>query len=173
MEMPPETGQRVFIRAVNFIIDQLEGGDRLIEDAGGLTRWGISQRAYPQEDIRNLTRERAIGLYARDYWAPVRAGEMPDALALAVFDAAVNQGPSVAADALQEVVRVERDGIVGPDTLAAASHTTSETIVRFLGARLARYESLARTRPFHQASLPGWRNRVLRVAMEAARWRSL
>jgi lysozyme family protein len=160
-------------RAAAFVIDQLEGGDRLVEDSGGLTRWGISQRAYPAIDIRALTREDALALYARDYWAPTRAGELPDALGLCVFDGAVNQGVHAAVDALQEVLRVERDGVVGPDTLAAARHTGPETIVKYLERRLERYENLCRTKPYYLPNLRGWRSRVLRVAMEAARWRAL
>ena len=37
------------------------------KDAGGLTNLGISQRAYPDEDIRGLTVERAKELYNQGY----------------------------------------------------------------------------------------------------------
>ena len=40
---------------------ELEGQGEYVDhpaDRGGPTRWGISQRAYPEEDIRHLTRER-------------------------------------------------------------------------------------------------------------------
>ncbi|MBI5843910.1 MAG: hypothetical protein HZB23_04475 [Deltaproteobacteria bacterium] len=36
-------------------------------DPGGETRFGISRRAYPNEDIKALTRERAAEIYYRDY----------------------------------------------------------------------------------------------------------
>lgn len=37
-------------------------------DAGGLTKFGISKRAYPKLDIVNLTVEDAKKIYERDYW---------------------------------------------------------------------------------------------------------
>jgi lysozyme family protein len=37
-------------------------------DPGGETKWGISKKRYPKEDIKNLSVERAKALYKRDYW---------------------------------------------------------------------------------------------------------
>ncbi|WP_425526518.1 glycosyl hydrolase 108 family protein [Xanthomonas oryzae] len=42
-------------------------------DPGGETQWGISKRAYPELNIRALTRDQAIEIYRRDYWG-ARAG---------------------------------------------------------------------------------------------------
>lgn len=61
-------------------------------DPGGLTKFGISQRAYPDLDIAGLTLNEAKQIYLRDYWWPVRAHELPETLRLVVFDCAVNQG---------------------------------------------------------------------------------
>jgi lysozyme family protein len=60
-------------------------------DPGGRTNWGISQRAYPQVDIVNLTRQDAVAIYERDYWTPIPE-DLPDALRFMAFDAAVNHG---------------------------------------------------------------------------------
>ena len=38
------------------------------EDPGGETNFGISKRSYPQEDIPNMTLERATEIYQRDFW---------------------------------------------------------------------------------------------------------
>ena len=38
-------------------------------DPGGETKYGISKRAYPDEDIAGLTLERAKQIYRRDCWA--------------------------------------------------------------------------------------------------------
>ena len=47
----------------------LEGGT--VVDSGGLTNFGISQNAYPDEDIENMTPERARFLFSRDYYIPL------------------------------------------------------------------------------------------------------
>ena len=49
-----------FAACCSFVIDRLEGGSREVTDSGGLTKFGISQRAFPGVDIRALTREAAV-----------------------------------------------------------------------------------------------------------------
>lgn len=158
-----------FAASVAFVIDRLEGGDRLVEDSGGLTKYGISQRAFPEEDIRNLTRPRAVELYHAHYWVPNCCESMPSGLNLLVFDAAVNMWHPEAALLLQRVVRVPADGIIGPRTLAAARAFTPASELRALYSelRLRTYEDLVRRRPAYTGSLYGWRCRVMRVADEA------
>lgn len=41
------------------------------------TKFGISAMAYPGEDIRNMTIERAKDLYKRDYWGRPAATRFP------------------------------------------------------------------------------------------------
>uniref|UniRef100_UPI0039E582BF glycosyl hydrolase 108 family protein n=1 Tax=Klebsiella pneumoniae TaxID=573 RepID=UPI0039E582BF len=41
-------------------------------DPGGETQFGISKRAYPNVDIKGLTRETAISIYKRDFWDRVQ-----------------------------------------------------------------------------------------------------
>ena len=38
------------------------------KDPGGETNYGISKRAYPDVDIKNLTEDGAKDIYKRDYW---------------------------------------------------------------------------------------------------------
>lgn len=61
-------------------------------DPGGETKYGISKRAYPAEDIKNLTVERAAELYKRDYWDLCGCGQLPPGAGLLLFDTAVNCG---------------------------------------------------------------------------------
>lgn len=56
------------------------------------TKYGISAARYPQEDILNLTIDRAKTLYQRDYWNPQGCEHMEWGKALLVFDCAVNGG---------------------------------------------------------------------------------
>lgn len=62
-------------------------------DPGGETKYGISKRAYPNVDIKNLTVEQARAIYERDYWQAAGCDQITDpALAFLMFDTAVNQG---------------------------------------------------------------------------------
>lgn len=59
-------------------------------DPGGETKYGISKRAYPNVDIKNLTLDNALAIYYRDYWPCASTLDFP--LNVCVFDCAVNQG---------------------------------------------------------------------------------
>lgn len=80
---------------IRFVIDDLEGGDKLVRDSGGLTKWGVSENGNPGVDIANLTRGEAEAIYARKYWIAELDGLDRDAAAVA-FDASVNHGPGFA-----------------------------------------------------------------------------
>ena len=115
-------------------------------DPGGETKFGISKRAYPGEDIPALTLERAKALYLRDYWGPAGCDTVPDKAKLQVFDTAVNSGVKTAITLLQKAVFADVDGILGPHTLMALNAMPSDRFVaRFNGLRLA-----------FQADLPTW-----------------
>src|SRR5215468_2796972 len=67
-----------------------EGGARFTDnpdDRGGATKYGISQRAYPNEDIANLTEDQAKAIYKQDYWDRVSGDKLKSqAVAENVFD---------------------------------------------------------------------------------------
>jgi lysozyme family protein len=86
-------------------------------DAGSETNFGISKRAYPNVDIKALTRDDAI--YQRDYWSGIDQLQAP--LAFQVFDFAVNAGRYRAIQYLQFVAGTQQDGVLGPATMAALS----------------------------------------------------
>lgn len=83
------------------------------------TKFGISAAAYPTMDIPNLTVAEAQMLYARDYWTPIAGDRLPPALAMVVFDGAVNSGVAQSGQWLQVVLGVATDGVIGAATLAA------------------------------------------------------
>jgi lysozyme family protein len=66
-------------------------------DPGGETKYGISKRAYPNTDIKNLTLDQAKAIYRSDYWNPLQLDAKPWPTALLLFDCAVNQGRTFAA----------------------------------------------------------------------------
>jgi lysozyme family protein len=142
-----------------------EGGyvnDR--NDPGGETRFGISKRSYPGEDIANLTLDRARELYARDFWGPAGCDAMPDAAKLQVFDTAVNSGVKTAIRLVQKAVGTNADGVLGPITLQAIqSMPAARFIARFNGQRLEYMTGLATWASFGR----GWARRVAANLMEA------
>ncbi len=136
-------------------------------DRGGLTKWGISQRAYPKLDIRNLTRNDAIEIYHADYWCPLRLDELASsALAEEVFELGVNSGIGTSAKILQEAVNacgrpIARDGNIGRITLAAANAIRPDRLlVAFRQCAAAHYRSIVEHDPSQIANLDGWLNRL-------------
>lgn len=153
-----------FKRAVE-ITFEVEGYDKVITDSGGLTKWGISQRAFPNLDIRSLTREDAQKLYWLNYWQPVRADDLSWPLSMYVYDAAVNQGCDAAARMLQAAVSAPIDGILGPQTMKKAKAANpAELAALFMAKRCQRYVG---TRGFDQYGY-GWFARLFRVAAKAS-----
>lgn len=170
--MPQNHGEKAFARAVSFLIDILEGGDKAVVDTGGLTRWGISKKAYPGVDIENLSRSGAEDIYRRDYWNRIKGDLLPGPIAFLVFVAAVNIGVHQAVLILQRALSVEADGVIGPQTLIAARGFKPgfELRARFNELVLRSYIGIARNKPVYSQYLYGWSMRVFRAADEAGRW---
>lgn len=144
----------------HFVIG-MEGGDRITnnsKDPGGLTRWGISQRAFPLHDIITLTRDEAEALYETHYWDKAKCADLPLPLAAIHFDAAVNQGLNAAALMLQSTLMVKPDGDIGPVTLAAAKRGNVRSYVTEYAAR--RMHRYALTGNFDAFGL-GWSRRLM------------
>lgn len=111
-------------------------------DPGGETKYGISKRAYPNLDIKNLTLQQAHDLYFKDYWTAAGCVLIADeAMAVLVFDCAVNQG------------------VFEARKLTGISHTLSE----YQAERALHYASL----PTFQRFGRGWMRRLFTVLLEA------
>lgn len=106
-------------------------------DPGGETKFGISKRSYPGEDIAGMTLERAKAIYLRDFWRTAGCDEVPDALKFDLFDTAVNSGCTRAVQFLQRAAGAVDDGRLGPQTLWAVRNMDPERLfARFNGHRL-------------------------------------
>ena len=141
-------------------------------DPGGVTNLGCTQRVYeahmrrPVSDaeMRCLSPADVGPIYKAQYWDKIRGDQLPSGLDYAVFDAAINSGPSQAAKWLQQVLDVQDDGVIGPGTLAAvASHGTEDLIVAYQLKRIAFLKRL-KTWPIYGT---GWGARVTLVALTA------
>ena len=133
------------------------------DDRGGETNFGISKRAYPNVDIKNLTIAGAKEIYKRDYWDRVRGDEIKSQkVAFELFDTAVNMGVRTSSKLIQGCVRVTPDGAIGIKSLEAINATNEEILLlRFKLAKIARYTYLAKKRPENRKFLLGWINRTL------------
>jgi len=148
-----------------------EGGGRYHEvagDAGGGTKWGVSQRQYPELNIEGLSRDRALLIFEDDYWNKVKADLLPRGIRHDVVDFAFNSGPLRAKVRLQRAAnialghaRIAEDGQIGPMTLAAvnaANTTRMLTIYRAL--RVAFLVGIVERRPDQGKFLYGWLRRA-------------
>lgn len=134
------------------------------DDPGGETKYGISKRAYPTEDIAAITLERAQYLYRHDFWDRIRGDELPYAVALPLFDFAVNSGVHEAVLALQRAVGAITDGIIGPKTIETVARRSAKATVIDLQAE--RLVLVARLKTFPKYGR-GWSRRVVSIAVEA------
>lgn len=90
----------LFGLALRWILHIEAGINDGTNDAGGFTKWGISQRYNPHLDVRRLRLEQAVDFY-RDRWDKAGCSRLPAKLAIRYFDAHVNMGEFAAQDLLQ------------------------------------------------------------------------
>jgi len=143
-----------------------EGGARYTEipgDAGGATRFGISKRAYPQLDIRQLSEDQAREIYRRDYWNAVKGDDIvSQAVAETLFDSAVNLGVGRAIRLAQLTLGVTQDGVPGPQTVEALNQAPPDRFVAdFTLAKIARYVGICNKDRSQSKFLLGWLNRAM------------
>lgn len=153
-------------KCLEFILEEEGGLANHRADPGGLTKYGISQRSYPNINIRDLTVARAKAIYRHDYWKPIIGDRLPTGLNLIMFDCAVNQGVGTAIKLLQASLRVKTDGVLGPGTMLAAERAMPELLDIFGSERALRYEFNRNEEVFGR----GWYRRLLRVHRQAWQW---
>ncbi len=143
-----------------------EGGDKLTDDPddpGGLTRYGISKRAHPDVDPRNLSLDGAKAIYRKEYWDPLKGDSIASQpVAELLFDAGVNMGEAQAVKLAQLVLELPQDGIFGPATLAALNADSALVfIAAYSMAKVARYVALVKKDPKLEKYFYGWVRRTL------------
>lgn len=74
-----------------------DGGLHIVNgDPGGITKYGISQKAHPKLAIKDLDIDRACKIYYNDYWKPAGCIGLGQPIATVLFDTAVNMGVGTA-----------------------------------------------------------------------------
>jgi lysozyme family protein len=120
----------VFSKVASLII-KAEGYDKIVNspsDKGGLTKYGISQRSYPDVDIINLTEEKALLILETDFWQKYNL-EMIESQSIAnqLFFMIVNMGAAPAVHIIQiavnacgrGLIHATVDGVMGTETINA------------------------------------------------------
>ena len=137
-------------------------------DPGGATRYGISQRSFPDEDIANLTLDRAKAIYRKNYWPAIYDKIVHQSIATKLFDTGVNTGMTPAVKILQEAlyacgdVGIIVDGKFGPRTLASVNNMEPNGLLfQMRTIQAAYYEHLMDKNPKLRVFAKGWSRRAL------------
>jgi len=130
-------------------------------DAGKLTKFGLSKTANPDLDIANLRLEQAKEIYRERYWKYTGARLTNQQCAEVVFDMGVNAGPRFSVKLAQRAAGVSPDdGLLGSQTRAAIERDPMRFIRDFTLLRISYYAALT-SRPTQRVFLRGWVMRSL------------
>lgn len=140
------------------------------KDPGGATNKGITHRTYrawlaknglpTSKNVRHISDGEVAAIYKAQYWDAIKGDDLPSGVDYAVFDFAVNSGPSRAAKFLQRIVGSVPDGVVGLQTLRSVNERSPKDIVSMLCQnRLAWLKKLRHWPTFGK----GWSRRVKEV----------
>lgn len=141
---------RAFAAALNVVLHHEGGYVDHPKDPGGRTNMGITQATLDRVrerdwfilgniagDVRELTRDDAALIYREEYWSSINGDELPDGVALILFDCAVNQGVHRAITILQAALGVEPDGVFGSKTRRILAMRNPADLIREIAARRA------------------------------------
>ncbi|MGX9357453.1 glycosyl hydrolase 108 family protein [Roseobacteraceae bacterium S113] len=168
----------MFARLHAFIRDAEGGFVNHPDDTGGATNFGITietlrawrGRDVTEEDVRSMRQSEADAILRANYYTRCRCGEMPERMAMVVYNSAVMSGPDKAIRFLQTAFNklgmtaddapLEVDGIIGTKTMAAAQQTDAEVLA---STYLDVYEAYLRQRPNWDTFGRGWGNRISKL----------
>lgn len=136
-------------------------------DPGGETNMGISKKAYPYLNIKELTVQDVKDIYYKDYWLKGQCPKLPQELQHIYFDMVVNMGKSRAVRVLQAAIcgkgtKIAIDGGIGPQTIQASLKSGLE-VERLRSYRVKYYADLISRKPKLEKYWYGWYRRALAV----------
>lgn len=158
-----------FPQALRLVLADEGGVSNHPADRGGLTNKGITQATYdawrelhgrPPRSVRAIEHAEVDAIYREQYADAVWFDRLPSGLDYALFDFAVNSGPARAVKALQGIVGVRADGIMGNRTLAAAKARDSGQLITLLCDARQRFVRSLRT---YKTFGKGWERRIAEV----------
>jgi len=150
--------------AIELILKNEGGYSNNPQDTGGETRWGISSASFPNEDIRNLTVDRAKQLYKENYWNPISGDKiLSQEMAESIFDFGVNAGVKTSVKLAQQVVYADPDGVVGPNTIYLLNTSSPKLfLAEFKLKKIQRYVDICDNNSSQKIFFFGWIKRALK-----------
>lgn len=122
------------------------------------------QKGLAKQPVRLLTIGEMREIYRKYYWDVVKGDSLPAGVDLCVFDYAVNSGPSRSVKHLQEILGVDIDGQLGPETLKSVNAVDPKHLVNLLMDRRQRF---VRGLSIYKTFGRGWENRIKDIRKES------
>ena len=130
-------------------------------DSGGPTKYGITERDLPGEDIEKLTPERATAYYLENYWKPHYSEIESQDVANKLFDLGVLFGVGEAIKLAQTVLKITADGAFGLISLGSLNEAEPISFIQaFKTAFVSHAIGIADAKPQDREFLAGWIERV-------------
>lgn len=128
------------------------------------TKFGLAAHSYPHLDIRNITKSQARDEYYK-WFVSGKLSLLPSVMQYQMFDARFNHGAKWANKLLQRAVKVNDDGIIGKQTLAAVTEfDINDLPLRFIAYRTKFFTDLKHFDEFGR----GWTRRISECLFYAA-----
>ena len=158
-----------FNQILNEYIIPNEGGlSDKPNDRGKLTKFGISKNTYPNEDILNLTRERANAIIYRDFYKWNGLSKLPYPIRGFVVDYGMPSSPLNAIKTVHKGLGLPSNGnIIGPATMEKIKNFSQQDYEKFLEqykqSMLEYYNNIVKNDSTQKGNLEGWLNRANRA----------
>ena len=148
-----------FERALKFTLRWEGGFSDNPADPGGRTDHGIAETFHPEAWADGkVTPEEAADIYRTSYWDAVEGDRLPEDLAVAMFESAVNPGVTASIMFLQAALGVGVDGVAGVKTWLALEKANEPLAQRVADMRTG-YFIAKGMRGSKRVFLRGWMNR--------------
>lgn len=164
-----------FDECLDFVLSREGGYSNNPKDAGGETKFGISDRRDGVVDgkadlngdgvgdvaIRGLSREDAAKIYRRDYYDASGCEKIFGAVRLWLFDTAVNCGVAKAVRLIQTAGGTFVDGKLGVKSAMLINSRNQKMLLnRLCDMRISYYRDIVVRKPEQKIFLNGWIDRV-------------
>ena len=146
-------------------IQPIEGCySNLPKDRGGETKYGITKRWYPKEDIKGMSRQRSNAITYRDYWLNKKLHQLPAELSGPVLDHLYNVGQEQGMKNFHNALGIKstKEGrIAGPLTMQKLSEVPiNQVLDNFISAAINYYDKVVENDPSQKVHYNGWINRA-------------